>query len=369
MHNKANIQLKNLEIYKQIVEHMSDSLLILDKNHNIIYANHVFSTLVWYSTKEIIWENKNIFFDFEWETKECKKCLIKSSKELNENIYCETNIKTINWKLIPILCQWTPTINWGIVLNISDLRELRTLQQAEEDLIKINETKDEFISIVWHELRTPMTSIMWYLSMILDWDMWDINGDVRKAIYHSYNSSVRLIKLVNDVLSIWKIDAWKMEYNMEESEIMPLIKSVYKDVYLEVSQKWISLKVDFDEKLDEYKINTDKDKLKQVLLNLLTNAIKFTKSWWKVIIKASKQKNKVRFEIIDTWIWIAEDKLNILFDKFTQVEWSMQRENTSGLWLWLSISKRFIQEFQSEIKIKSELDKWSVFYFDLELIE
>ncbi len=364
MNKNINLELENLEIYKQIVNHMTESLWIWDKDNNTIYTNGVFCELTWYSQNEVIWKPYSDFWD-----KESADTIEKINKkyDISENIKYEALLRDKKGEDIPVLCSWTPTVNWWTVLMISDLRELNSLKQVEKDLRKINQTKDEFISIVWHELRTPLTSIMWYLSMILDWDMWDINTDVRKSLFHSYNSSVRLIKLVNDILSIWKIESWKMEYHMDNVDIMKLIKSTYKDIYLEVSQKWISLKVDFDKNLEWLEINTDKDKLKQVLLNLLTNAIKFTKKGWEVTIKASKIDDKVRFEIIDTWVWIPKDKLDILFDKFSQVESSMQRENTSGLGLWLSISKRFIEEFGSEIKVESEEKKWSVFYFDLKL--
>jgi signal transduction histidine kinase len=232
-------------------------------------------------------------------------------------------------------------------------------------LRKLNKTKDEFISIVWHELRTPLTSIRWYLSMILDWDMWEINPEIKKAINHTYDSSVRLIKLVNDILSLWKIESWKMEYDIKEIKILNLINSVYKDIHLEIDTKWIKFVIDIEKSLEEVEIKTDKDKIKQIFLNLLNNALKFTKKWWTITLKVSKIKNKIRFEVIDTWIWIPKDKLNILFNKFSQVESTMQRHNTSWLGLWLAISKNFIKEFWSEIKVKSIFWKWSNFYFDL----
>ena len=102
-------------------------------------------------------------------------------------------------------------------------------------------------------------------------------------------------------------------------------------------------------------------------MNLLTNALKFTKEWWNITFKISKNSSKARFEIIDTWVWIPKDKLDILFNKFSQVESSMQRQNTSWLGLWLAISKSVLKEFNSEIKVESELDVGSNFYFDLEL--
>jgi K+-sensing histidine kinase KdpD len=203
--------------------------------------------------------------------------------------------------------------------------------------------------------------------MILDWDMWDINNEIKKALNHSYESSVRLIELVNDVLSIWKIESWKIKYNYEYCKITNVINSIYEEMNLEMKAKWLNFFIDFDHNLKDFEIHVDKDKLKQVFINLLTNSIKFTENWWDITLRASKIWNNVRFEIIDTWIWIPENKIWVLFNKFSQVESSMQRQNTSWLWLWLTISKNFIEEFWSKINVKSELWKWSNFYFELEI--
>ena len=359
-----DIKFENLQIYKHIVEHMTESLWIWDKNNITIYANSIFCNITWYSSEEIIWKNYCDFWDKE---------SIKTIKEFNLNIEnehhikYEATIKAKNWKLIPVLCSWTPTENWWTVLMISDLRELKSLLQVEKDLRKLNKTKDEFISIVWHELRTPLTSIRWYLSMMLDWDMWELNPEIKKALKHSYNSSVRLINIVSDVLSIWKIESGKTKYYLNDFKITDLISSAYKDIHLEIEAKWINFFIEYDHNLKESMIHSDKDKLKQVLLNLLTNSLKFTEKWWKIIIKTKKLQNKVRFEIIDNWIWIPKEKLALLFGKFSQIESSMQRQNTTWLGLWLSICKNYLKELGSKIKVESEFGKWSNFYFDFEI--
>jgi PAS domain S-box-containing protein len=364
MDEKSNIELDNLEIYKQIVEHMNESLWIWDENNSTIFINNVFCELTWYSQDEIIWKN---YYDF-WDKESIEVINENNSKKKNlDKVKYEATIKSKSWELVPVLCSWTSTQNNWTVLIISNLKELKSLKQAEIDLIKINRTKDEFISIVWHELRTPLTSIRWYLSMILEWDMWKINEEVTKSLKHTYTSSIRLINLVNDVLSIGKIESGKMEFYMKDIKIKDLAKSVYRDIHLEIEKKWIWFNLDIDSNLEFIEINTDKDKLKQVLLNLLTNALKFTKEWWNITFKISKNSSKARFEIIDTWVWIPKDKLDILFNKFSQVESSMQRQNTSWLGLWLAISKSVLKEFNSEIKVESELDVGSNFYFDLEL--
>lgn len=225
----------------------------------------------------------------------------------------------------------------------------------------------EYISIVWHELRTPLTSIRWYISMILEWDMWEITDDARKALNHCYDSSVRLIKLTNNILALSKIESWKMEYYYSNINIVELLKSVYNDVFLEVEHKWIELNIEIDKHLKELDINIDIDKIKQIFINLISNAAKFTDVWWSITIKASKEKKHVLFEIIDTWIGIPEKKLKNIFNKFTQVESSLQRQNTTWLWLWLALCKSFLKDFGSEINVKSKVWEWSNFYFKLSL--
>jgi signal transduction histidine kinase len=106
--------------------------------------------------------------------------------------------------------------------------------------------------------------------------MGEISDDARKALNHCYDSSVRLIKLINDVLALSKVEAGKMEYYMKEIEIVPLLKSVYNDIFLEAKEKKVEFEVEIDKDLKEEKISIDEDKIKQVFINLIGNAIKFT---------------------------------------------------------------------------------------------
>ncbi|NVP17552.1 HAMP domain-containing histidine kinase [Candidatus Gracilibacteria bacterium] len=227
---------------------------------------------------------------------------------------------------------------------------------------------DEFISIIGHELRTPMTSIRGYISMILEGDMGDITPEARKALNHCYDSSVRLINLVNDVLAISKIESGKMEYYKREIDITSLMKLVYNDVFLEAEHKKVNFEIEIDKNLKDKFIYIDSDKLRQVFINLINNAIKFTDIGGKVIVKASKIKSKVKFEVIDDGIGIDESKLEIIFEKFSQIESSLQRQNTSGLGIGLALCKSFIKDFGSKINVKSEVGKGSNFNFEIDLI-
>lgn len=225
----------------------------------------------------------------------------------------------------------------------------------------------EYISIIWHEMRTPLTSIRWYLSMILEWDMWDISPEARKALNHCYDSSVRLIKLVNDVLVLSKIENWKMEYYPSKIEITEFLKSVYNDIFIEAEEKKIDVKIEIDKNLKQKNIFYDENRLKQVFINLISNALKFTDLWGEVIIKASLKWNNVIFEIIDNWVGIAKEELEKIFEKFSQASCDLQRLNNRWLGIWLALVKNILKDFKSQINVKSEVWKWSNFYFELNL--
>ena len=225
----------------------------------------------------------------------------------------------------------------------------------------------EYISIIWHEMRTPLTSIRWYLSMILEWDMWDISPEARKALNHCYDSSVRLIKLVNDVLVLSKIENWKMEYYPSKIEITEFLKSVYNDIFIEAEEKKIDVKIEIDKNLKQKNIFYDENRLKQVFINLISNALKFTDLWGEVIIKASLKWNNVIFEIIDNWVGIAKEELEKIFEKFSQASCDLQRLNNGWLGIWLALVKNILKDFKSQINVKSEVWKWSNFYFELNL--
>lgn len=225
----------------------------------------------------------------------------------------------------------------------------------------------EYLSIIWHEIRTPLTSIRWYISMILEWDMWEISDEARKALNHCYDSSLRLIKLSNDVLSISKLENWKMEYFPIKFNLKDFLISIYNDIFVEAEIKKVNILIEIDKNLKNIELFYDKDRLKQVFLNILTNAIKFTDVWWKVTIKATKKEKNILFEIIDTWIWIPEEKIWKIFDKFWQISWNFQRENKLWLWLWLNLAKNILKDFWSEIKVKSVFKEWSNFYFELKI--
>jgi len=159
---------------------------------------------------------------------------------------------------------------------MTDLREVKTLQKAKEELKDINKMKDEFISIVGHELRTPLTIIKGYLSMIIEGDMGEVNPTVKDAINQSFESTKSLIGLVNDMLDLSKIESGKMVYIDEKVDIVELSSKLYTDLKVIADQKQINFEFHKIGEFQQKTLEIDPHKFKQIIINLVNNALKFT---------------------------------------------------------------------------------------------
>ena len=160
-----------------------------------------------------------------------------------------------------------------------------------------------------------------------------------------------------------------MEYYPSKFKILDFIKSVQTDVFVEAEEQKVELEIEIEKSLKNKSIYYDKDRLKQVFINLISNAIKFTPENKKVIVKASQREKNILFEIIDNWIWIPEDQLQKVFEKFAQVSCDLQKSNKCWLWIWLTITKNILKDIWSEIKVTSQVWKWSNFFFELKLLD
>lgn len=351
---------RELEKYKKIVEHMSESIWIWDEEEKTLYANPNFCKLLWYTLNEMIGKESYVFRD-----EESVKTVMNNNQKREKwhaSKY-EWVLKAKDGTLIPVLCSWTPVPGWTVGI-MTDLREVKTLQKAKDDLKDINKMKDEFISIVWHELRTPLTIIKWYLSMIIEWDMWEVNPTVKEAINQSFESTKSLIWLVNDMLDLSKIESGKMVYVDEKVDILELSSKLYSDLKVIADQKQINFEFhktwDFSHKI----LEIDPHKFKQIIINLVNNALKFTNKWWLIQFNIIDQGDMVRFEIQDSGIGMNPEQLEKIFHKFYQVDSALKR-NTEWLGLGLSIIDWIIHHYESQIEVESEVWKGTKFYFSM----
>ncbi len=216
---------------------------------------------------------------------------------------------------------------------------------------EVDEMKDEFISIASHELRTPVTGIKGYSSMILDGSFGEVNEKVLSAATTIKSASERLGTLVDDLLNVSRIEQGRMEINMEEQNIFKIVKSVVEELRIQADQKKLNLKFSPHDK-DLPKVKIDEEKLKQVLINLIGNSIKYTEKGSVTVSSYVKNEKYLALSIKDTGIGMNKEERNRLFQKFYRVKNENTRKITgTGLGLW--ITKKIVEMMEGDIIVDS----------------
>jgi signal transduction histidine kinase len=237
------------------------------------------------------------------------------------------------------------------------------LAQANDQLRKLDNAKSEFISIASHQLRTPLTAIKGFISLLLEGSYGKVNSIHREVMNKVYLSNERLIALVEDMLNLSRIESGRMEYNFEKVKIEDVAKEVYDTFAIRSREKGLKLEL----KLPETPLpeaTTDRNKIREVISNLVDNSIKYTLKGW-VSIRLSQKDDKIIVAITDTGIGIPQDELPYLFEKFSRGK-DISRLNTGGTGLGLHVGKRMIEALHGAIRVESDGEgKGSTFYIEV----
>ena len=251
-------------------------------------------------------------------------------------------------------------------INIKTGDELEKLGSRFNKMIKVlkenQELRDEFVFIAAHELRTPVTVINWYLEMILNGNFGKVEREMKKALDTVDSSNRRLIKLVQDLLEVARSEAGKMEIKVEPVLIGDNIKEVLKGLERLAAEKKIQL---IYQELDKTtKAMADAFKLKEVISNLVDNAIKYAIKPGKITINHEIKDNFLITNIKDEGMGISDDNIKKLFTKFFRVK-NRETQDIEGTGLGLFICKEIVERMKGKIWAKSQLGKGSTFSFSL----
>lgn len=248
----------------------------------------------------------------------------------------------------------------GIALDRARL--YKDLQDANSQLQELDRLKDEFVSLASHELRTPMTAIRGSLSTILDGYVGEISKEARDFLTAAYNENDRLIRLVNNLLNISRIEAGRLMFSLVELDCQSIIREVVKNLSMAAKEKNLFFNY---EDTPISKVLGDQDKIQEVLINLVGNALKFTHQGG-VTIKAIEKEGMALISVTDTGSGITEEDQKLLFKKFSQVGQGYSKQ-VGGTGLGLYICKKIIEGMKGSIWLESTIGKGSTFYFTLPL--
>jgi len=240
-----------------------------------------------------------------------------------------------------------------------EIYQERQLISQMEEIQKLAKIKSEFLANMSHEIRTPLNAILGLIKVMKDED----DGKFKKYLDIIDSSGNTLLTIINDILDLSKIEAGKMnieEVNFHSDELFYAIE-LFEE---KAEEKNIDYKIKFIN-VPDYLIG-DVHRIKQVITNLLSNAIKFTENNKKIEAKVEYQNNKLYVEVKDEGIGIPKEKLETIFDAFSQADTSTTRQY-GGTGLGLTISHKLIHLLGGELKVESEVGKGSKFYFEIPL--
>ncbi|MBW2974134.1 PAS domain S-box protein [Candidatus Woesearchaeota archaeon] len=358
---------------RNIFDSSPHAITITDLNANIIDCNHATLALHGFSSKkEMIGRNALELI----AKKEHEKALRNIRKTVKDGIvsnieytFLKKDLSEFHGELSASLVRDAsggPKLFVGITKDITERRRVDELRKKAElrkqeikKLKELDRIKTDFLNMISHELKTPLTALSAHIEVLRDLEG-DVSGLKKKSFDALERNKEQLRILISNILEISRIESGKFNLNLSEMDLHKSIDSVINELRASSDKKGISL----IKKIGPVpRIRADEEKVKIVLNNLINNAIKFTKKG-PVIVQAKKAGGNILVDVIDRGIGIPENKIHKLFEKFYQVEPHLRRKY-GGTGLGLTISKQLVELHGGEISVKSFFGRGSRFSFTL----
>ncbi|MBU2643408.1 response regulator [bacterium] len=249
----------------------------------------------------------------------------------------------------------------GIVLDMSDRRKREIAERKREIAEEANRAKTDFLTNITHELKTPLQGILGY-SRIGSGRIGKVSNDKLNEFFQNiFASGQRLLKLVNDLLDLSKLEQQRMEYTFQKERLSNITSYVIKDLITIIQDK--NLTIDFNQQEFVDLAEMDITRITQVIINLFSNAIKFSHPGGKIRIQLDDHPHELTFSIIDNGIGIPEGEMETVFEKFNQS--SKTKSMGGGTGLGLAISRQIILDHSGEIWVEQNPDGGTIFRFQI----
>ncbi len=365
--------------YEKLLELLPDTITIT-KGKGITYINDIGAKILGFaSPHDVIGKDIDEFIIID-NQEEIRNKLFYNDRSINiDGKPVEISIKTINGNLIE-------AESLSVCLKDGDEETLMTLsrditerkkaeiirKESEENLKLLNEAmeydkmKNEFFANVSHELRTPLNVIMGVLQLLGLYTNRESNqcSAFDRYIKMMRQNCYRLLRLINNLIDITKIDAGFFNIKLVKCNIVKIVEDITLSIaeYVEAN----GLALEFDTNEEEKIISCDPDQMERIILNLLANSIKFTNPGGKISVAVETEENAVKIIIKDTGIGIPKDQLDIIFERFRQIDGTLARDH-SGSGIGLSLVKSLVEMHGGSIAVESEMEIGTKFIIKLPL--
>jgi two-component system, sensor histidine kinase and response regulator len=336
----------------------------------VLTANQNFLDLLDYEMPEILGRHHSVFCPPDFITTDRYKQKWESLRR-GEFVHGEFLRYGKNGKQVWINASYSPIRNMDgkvikVLMFMMDISERKKMEQemqlAMEKAEQAANAKSAFLANMSHEIRTPMNSIIGFSELLLDTPMQQEQYNYLSTVNQSAKS---LLHLLNDILDSAKLEKGMLDLEILDFSMRELVDSIISTLWLQARKKHLDLKLSLDPQVAGYYKGAE-HRIRQVLTNILGNAVKFTETGY-VELKVYPTKEGVQFDMIDTGIGIAADRLDSIFEPFTQADASMSRR-FGGTGLGTTISKQLVELMGGRIVATSELGKGSCFSIILPLV-
>lgn len=342
-------------VLREVYQHSLDGIVITDRETRIKDVNAAYEALTGYSRAELIGLKTNFL----------KSGLTPLSTY--QEMWQQLNQKG-KW-VGELLNRRKDGSLWYSYLSITrildDQGQVAAYVGIARDVTQYREQERlaaEFAAAVAHELRTPMTSIKGALGLLLGGAAGPLTPEAREMLEIALNNSDRLVRLINDILDVTRLETGKMAMKREPVEVSQVVQQAAAELAAYAGERGVKVALDLAPNLP--RAMADPDRLEQVLVNLLSNAIKFSESGTTVTVRTSRRRKQLWIQVIDQGRGIPRDQLLRIFEKFHRVE-SPGARRIPGTGLGLAICKEIVEAHGGHIWVESELGKGSVFTFTL----
>jgi len=381
--NTEQALIQKERMLSEISDNIQDVMWLTEKKDDqdqLIFINKSYET-IWGRTSDELFHDINAFVKYVHPKDQSALVSLMKSDQIKQDYVMNTtfriirpdgDIRWIHMRIFPVKNQKDNTQrSVGIATDITYQKETEEeLSIASEKANKLaieaaeaNRTKSEFLANMSHEIRTPMNGIIGMCHLLLSGDL---NREQRSQVLTIRNSSESLLNIINDILDISKIEAGKLTLEKINFNIRATIADVVKILANQIQKKNLELSIVIESDVPAT-ICSDPVRLRQILLNLISNAAKFTEKgciYVDIKLIQDNQKQEIYFSVTDTGMGIEKDKLDLLFKSFTQTDTSITRR-FGGTGLGLSISKQLAQMLGGSIGASSEPGSGSTFWFSI----